>query len=238
MSELNFYDFISFPNRAERDKIRKEFFDFGTLRLCVNDIIPQEITVLSLRMFPVRERVRQKINHFNNNMSYLDLVGLQFAHYYNLFVAEVDKERKEYYDVLFKQSYRNICCEIIMFEEKVKDYLRFVYHLNSEEFLHDDRLMKQLHREFVKTDYGKAFESVVKTYHTDSNIKKVIKDRNDEIHNETTLLTHFDTHSDINNKIYYERVRGCLITMLELRDAFQEFLSKCYPDIKHVSCMF
>lgn len=99
MAELNFYDFISFPNRVERDKIRQEFFDFGTLRLCADDIIPQENAVLSLSTFSVRERIEQKINHFNNNMSYLDLAGLQFAHYYHLFIAETDKDRKEYIEM-------------------------------------------------------------------------------------------------------------------------------------------
>lgn len=238
MAELNFYDFISFPNRAERDKIRQKFFDFGTLRLCSESIIPQENAVLSSNTFSVKERVEQKINYFNNNMSYLDLAGLQFAHYYNLFIAETDKDRKGYYDALFKQSYRNMCCEIAVVEEKVKDFLRFVYHLNEKEYLHDDKLMKQLYREFAKTDYGKVFGRVVKAYHANNDIEKAIDDRNDEIHNETTLLTHFDTHSDINNKIYYDRIKNCLTTMLELRNAFQKFLSKRYPDIKHASCAF
>lgn len=76
MAKLNFYDFISFPNRVERDKIRQKFFDFGSLRLFTDVIIPQENAVLSLSAFSVRERVKQKINHFNNNMSYLDLAGL------------------------------------------------------------------------------------------------------------------------------------------------------------------
>lgn len=238
MAELNFYDFISFPNRVERDKIRQKFFDFGTLRLFSDSIIPQENAVLSLSAFSVRERVKQKINHFNNNMSYLDLAGLQFAHYYNLFIAETDKDRKEYSDALFKQSYRNMCCEIAVFEEKVKDFLRLVYHLNNKEFLFDDKLIKELKREFAKTDYGKEFSGAVEKYHTNSSIEQAIKNRNDEIHNETTLLTHLDTHSDTNNKMYYDRVKNCLIAMLELRNAFQVFLSKRYPDIKHTSCAF
>lgn len=82
------------------------------------------------------------------------------------------------------------------------------------------------------------FGRVVKAYHANNDIEKAIDDRNDEIHNETTLLTHFDTHSDINNKIYYDRIKNCLTTMLELRNAFQKFLSKRYPDIKHASCAF
>lgn len=238
MVDLNFYDFISFPNRAERDKIRQEFFDFGALRLCVNSVIPQENAVLTLRTFSVKERVEQEINHFNNNMSYLDLAGLQFAHYYNLFVAETDKNRKEYCDALFKQSYRNMCCEIAVVEEKVKDFLRCVYHLDKDKTQNDNKLIQELKREFAKTDYGILFGSAVEIYHTNSDIEKVIKDRNDEIHNETTLLTHLDTHSDVNNKMYYDRIRNCLIAMLELINAFQEFLCKRYPDIKYASCVF
>lgn len=131
-----------------------------------------------------------------------------------------------------------MCCEIAVFEEKVKDFLRLVYHLNNKEFLYDDKLIKELKREFAKTDYGKEFSGAIEKYHTNSSIKQAIKNRNDEIHNETTLLTHLDTHSDTNNKMYYDRVKNCLIAMLELRNAFQVFLSKRYPDIKHTSCAF
>lgn len=238
MAELNFYDFISFPNRAERDKIRQEFFDFGALRLCSDSIIPQENTVLTLSTFSVRERMEQKINHFNNNMSYLDLAGLQFAHYYNLFGVETDKDKKVYYDTLFKQSYRNMCGEIAVFEEKVKDVLRFVYHLDRAKTQNDKKLKQELNREFAKNGYGQLFGVAVDKYHTNSDIGKAIKDRNDEIHNETSLLTRFDTHSDVNNKRYYDRISNCLTAMLELRNAFQEFLSKRYPDIKYTSCVF
>ena len=123
MNGLNFFDFISFPDRAERDKIRREFFDFSILRLCGETIIPQENSILTLGKFAVKNRVEQKINHFNNNMSYLDLAGFQFAHYYDLFVEETNVDKKDYYDALFKQSYRNMCCEIAVFEEKIKDFL-------------------------------------------------------------------------------------------------------------------
>lgn len=232
MEQLNFYDFISFPNRTERDKIRRDFFDFNALRLCEDDIIPHGNAVSTLCTFSVKERVSQKINHFNNNMSYLDLAGLQFSHYYNLFITETNKARKEYYDVLFKQAYRNMCCEIIVFKEKVTDFLRFVYHIKQK------NIISVLNREFEKTDYGKVFNIAVQCFWADKNIGIVAKDRNDETHNETTLLTRYDTNSDINNKIYFERIKSCLFLMLELRDAFQKFLVKRYPDIKHASCTF
>lgn len=96
--------------------------------------------------------------------------------------------------------------------------------------------MQRLKREFVKTDYGKLFGDAVKIYHTNSDIKIVIQNRNDEIHNETSLLMYLDTYRDVNNKIAFDKIKNCLVAMFELKNAFQELLIKRYPDIKYASC--
>lgn len=235
MGELNFYDFISFPNREERDKIRRDFFDFGVLHLSEKEIVPNERKVPTLNEFSKRDIIHYKIVFFNNNMSYLDLAGLQFAHYYNLFLLESDNDKRTIREILFKQAYRNMCVEVKVLEEKIKDFLRFIYNMSLKDTKSDCKFLKILGNELSKTEYGKIFWRAIKRYWRDGNIQKITADRNDETHNETCLLTSLDSESDTNNKKYFETIKGSLIAALELKKAFQDFLEKSYPDLRIIS---
>lgn len=237
MEKPNYYDFISFPNQEERDKIRQEFFDFNSLRLCQEDIVSQEKKIYSFSELAERETISRKIIFFNNNIIYLDMSGLQFAHYYNLFVAESDKQKKLYYDLLFKQAYRNMCIEIMTFEEKIKNFLRFVYHFGLQDTKSNRKFLKKLKKKLLQTEYGKIFWEALDSYWNRSGIKKIKANRNNEIHNSTNLLTLLDHECDSNNKTYFEKIKSALITVLKLKNSFQVFLIKVYPDMKNISML-
>ena len=214
-----------------------KIFDFGTLRLCIDEIIPHGEETHPLGELSKRKSLFDKIIFFNNNLSYLDLVGLQFTHYYNLFVAESDNGKKSFYDVLFKQAYRNMCVEIKVLEEKIKDFLRFVYNFNPESTKYTDDFLEKLEAKLSETDYGKILWKAIERYWQNANIKKITDDRNDEIHNETTLLTSLDADSATNNASYFNTIKGSLIAIYELKNSFQNFLIKVYPDIKILRCV-
>lgn len=232
MGKLNYYDFVSFPDREEREKIHQNFFDFGVLRLCENEIIPHDKETYHFKEIPRREAMRHKIKFFNNNTTYLDEAELLFVHYYNLFETENDSDKKLRYDILFKRAYRNMCMEIKAVEEKIKDFLRFVYNLSLEETMSDCKFINQLCKKLVVTEYGLKFKTAIHRYWGNINIKEITKVRNDETHNETSLLVSLDDNSENNNKIFFERIKNSLLAMLELRNELQEFLVKIYPDIK------
>lgn len=237
MDRLSYYDFISFPNQEKRDKIRQDFFDFRTLRLCIDDIIPREKETYSFDELSKRKSLFNKIIFFNNNLSYLDLAGLQFVQYYNLFVVEKDNEKKSFYNLLFKQAYRNMCIETKVLEEKIKDFLRLVFGFSPESTKYTDDFLEKLKAKLSGLNYGEIFWEAINRYWKNRNIQKITTVRNNEIHNETTLLTALDAESETTNKLYFVTIKNSLTAILKLKIAFQEFLVKIYPELHIAQCV-
>lgn len=222
--EVNYYDCIEFPAREQREQYKQSYFDAKNLRLEFNSIFEQPTNSQNLYKSYRLLLFQDKIMDFNNIVSYFDLAVLRLAHYYARLV-QCNKAEFIVYQTLFRQAYRNIGCEVFVYEEKIKDLLRFVYSMNKKSTKSNRKFFKSLKQKCQGTSYGKKFyEFLQKDYRADENVKVVRKIRNDEVHNSTNLLKDYGNYNAEYNHKIYETVRACLHSLCELRKSFDDFL--------------
>lgn len=223
MKHLNYFDYISFPDRKERDKIRQSYFDTHNLRISELDFqnLSEKHSIATLKEFDKYTKLNSKILKFNNMVVYLDLAILQMANYFDLLSVTQNEEEKTMYDALYRQACRNVSCEVYVYEEKVKDFMRFVLKLDKVKC---DKSMVALKSACNQVPYGKEFLIVTDVYHTNKNVISIKKLRNDEVHNSTDLLMDYKEKNATYNNNLYQKIRLCLLAMLELRNGLNSFI--------------
>lgn len=216
----NFYDYIIFPKREEREKIKKTFFNALDLRL---KKLIEEKTKKSLS-----KELVEKITIFNNNLAYLDLNILKMVNYYNLMKDSSDEEEKNIYQILFLFGCRDVSCEMFIYEEKIKDLLRFVYKFDIEEQRKYKKFYINLKKK-SKKEHRKHFYKYLSQYKNNKEITAIKGIRNDEVHNSTDMV-----YIKREELIYYENLyklfeKG-LNVILELKQEFEKLLIEEYKD--------
>ena len=223
---VNYYDYIAFPSRVQREQYKQNYFDSQKLRLKLDDNFELiDNYIYSHTQQCGEQSFQNKVVYFNNTVVYFDLAILRFAHYYTM-LMQCNESDIKVYQVLFRQAYRNISCEVYIYEEKVKDLLRFIFSMNKEDTQYDGAFLIALKESCYKTSYGKEFyHFATNNYHKDKNVQAVIKVRNDEVHNSTKLLKDYgDYNIEYNHKIN-ETVQACLNKLCDLRKALEKFLT-------------
>lgn len=216
----NFYDYIIFPKREEREKIKKTFFN--TLDLRLKKLIDKN-TKKSLS-----KELVEKITIFNNNIAYLDLNILKMVNYYNLMKDSSDEEEKNIYQILFLFGCRDVSCEMFIYEEKIKDLLRFVYKFDIEEQKEHKKFYINLKKK-SKKEHRKNFYKYLSQYKNNKEITAIKEIRNDEVHNSTDMV-----YIKREELIYYENLyrlfeKG-LNVIIELKQEFEKLLIEEYKD--------
>lgn len=216
----NFYDYIIFPKREEREKIKKTFFNALDLRL---KKLIEEKTKKSLS-----KELVEKITIFNNNLAYLDLNILKMVNYYNLMKDSSDEEEKNIYQILFLFGCRDVSCEMFIYEEKIKDLLRFIYEFDKEEQKKFNNFYINLKKK-SKKEHRKNFYKYLSQYKNNEEITAIKEIRNDEVHNSTDMV-----YIKREELIYYENLyrlfeKGLNI-ILELKQEFEKLLVEEYKD--------
>lgn len=216
----NFYDYIIFPKREEREKIKKTFFNALDLRL---KKLIEEKTKKSLS-----KELVEKITIFNNNLAYLDLNILKMVNYYNLMKGSSDEEEKNIYQILFLFGCRDVSCEMFVYEEKIKDLIRFVYEFNLDEIENYSDFISQLKKKSI-SGHRQFFYKYLKKYIKNKEIVEIKEIRNNEVHNSTDMV-----YIKREELIYYENLyrlfeKGLNI-ILELKQEFEKLLVEEYKD--------
>lgn len=226
MEHLNYFDYISFPNSTERDKIRTTYFDTHKLRISEVDLdkLSDNYSLSTLNEYNKYSKLNSKILNFNNIVVYLDFAILQMVNYFDLLSATQNEEEKSIYDALFRQACRNVSCEVYVYEEKIKDFMRFILKLDKQKTKYDFAFLKALKKACNKTSYGKEFLIVTETYHANENVSAITNLRNDEVHNSTDLLMNFAEENVAYNNELYQKIKLCLNAMLELRNGLYSFI--------------
>lgn len=220
MEHLNYFDYISFPDRAERDKIRTTYFDTNELRIpeVGFDNLSDSHSLATLTEFDKYYKLNSKILNFNNMVVYLDLAILKMVNYFDLLSTTQNEEEKTIYDALYRQACRNVSCEVYVYEEKTKDFLRYILKFDRNKTKSDIKFLRALEKACNSISYGNEFLVVADTYHKNENVISIKDLRNDEVHNSTTdLLMDYKEKNSIYNNNLYKKIRLCLLAMLELK---------------------
>ncbi len=225
MEHLNYFDYISFPDRKERDKIRQSYFDTHNLRISELDFknLSEKHSIATLKEFDKYAELNSKILNFNNTVVYLDLAILKMVNYYDLLVTNQNKDEITMYETLYRQSCRNVSCEIYIYEEKIKDFLRYIFDLNIEKTKSDTKFIVELKKACEKITNGNNFLLATNTYHTNENVIAIKKLRNDEVHNTSYLLTDYKAKNLTYDNELYLKIKHCLQAMLELKNSLYNF---------------
>lgn len=222
MEHLNYFDYISFPDRAQRDKIRATYFNIRELRICSLDFdaLYDKGKLDNLKLFAMYSKLKDKMNYFNNTVVYLELAVLKMANYFDLLKNDIkDEEEKVIREILYRQSCRNVSCEVYIYEEKIKDFLRYIFKFDKAKTKSDNMFFKALGKACKNVPYGKEFLAATETYHNNENVIAIKALRNDEVHNSTKLLmTLEEENSAANNNDLYQKIKGCLNAMAELKN--------------------
>ena len=226
MEHLNYFDYISFPDRTERDKIRTTYFDTHDLRIPEVDFdkFSDNHSLATLKEFDKYYKLNSKILNFNNVVVYLDLAILKMVNYFDLLSATQNEEEKTIYDALYRQACRNVSCEVYVYEEKIKDFLRYIFKFDKEQTKGDRYFLEALNKACKNIPYGKEFLVIADTYHKNENVISIINLRNDEVHNSTDLLMNYEEKNAIYNNNLYQKIRLCLLAMLELRNGLYSLI--------------
>lgn len=246
MATTNLFDYIVFPEQQSREKVRKEYFDTQNLFLNIQPYLTlnnlsEKITVNDIFIDSVFEVVnndlREKIRRFNNDIIYLTLSLMKMWNYYDLF-KKTNGEEKEINGILFRREARCVCCEIFMYEEKIKNMTRQIFNLDTQETRQTKDLMKELKEIAKSNSYVKSFCKIAKQYFQYPYVKFVMDIRNDEIHNNSRLDEYSDTIKLVDGSIatcsafyaisnydLYNNIRQTLEAQLVLKESLQNILN-------------
>lgn len=230
---MNYYDYICFPNKSQRIEIKDKFFDTRKLRIDKHEYkhLTNETHKFSTKFEKINS-LYQKIQHFNNNLTYLDIAMLEMCNYFNLFSLS-NNECKEIYETLFRQSYRNVCCEIYIYEEKLKNLIGFILKINNKKYKkiqknntkknaeNNTNFIKSLRKICSKIPNGNKLITAVENYRKNKNVESIKNIRNDEVHNSIHIIED-DVNTD--NSVIYEQIKKCLLSMIELKDDLISYL--------------
>ena len=170
----------------------------------------------------------EKITIFNNNLAYLDLNILKMVNYYNLMKGSSDEEEKNIYQILFLFGCRDVSCEMFVYEEKIKDLIRFVYEFNLDEIENYSDFISQLKKKSI-SGHRQFFYKYLKKYIKNKEIVEIKEIWNNEVHNSTDMV-----YIKREELIYYENLyrlfeKGLNI-ILELKQEFEKLLVEEYKD--------
>lgn len=219
-----YFDYISFPDREKRDYIRKTFFDTQCLKIDEQSVSSIDITTSDFDKFDFTYKLRNKVLFFNNTVCYLELAILQMVNYFYLFDEKSDSEDLLCYSLLYRQSCRNVSCEIFIYEEKIKDIICLIIkHVNCLKKLDDKKLMSEFTKVCKNTPYRLIFLDAIKEYHKNENVVEIKNFRNNEVHNESNLFINYENNAQFNNYLF-NKIQNCLFAMVKLKTCFESFL--------------
>ena len=246
MATTNLFDYMVFPTQQSREKAKKQYFDTQKLFLNIQPYLTlnnlsENITVNDIFIDSVFEVInndlREKIRRYNNDIIYLTLSLMKMWNYYDL-LKKTSGEEKEINEILFRREARCVCCEIFMYEEKIKNLTRQIFNLKSDKTRHLNDLINEMKKIKDTTDYIKSYCEIGKQYLNYSYVKFVKKIRNDEIHNNSRLDEYSDTIKladgsiatcsafyAISNYELYNNIRQTLEAQLVLKESLQNILN-------------
>lgn len=246
METTNLFDYIVFPTKQSRQKSKKEYFDTQKLFLDVQPYLTlnnlsKNITVNNIFLDGIFETInndlREKIRRFNNDIIYLTLSLMKMWNYYDL-LQITNGEDKEINEIFFRREARCVCCEIFMYEEKIKNMIRQILGFDIKKTQKTGVLMSKLQIEGKSNKYVKDFYEIAKQYINYPYVKFVMDIRNDEIHNNSRL----DEYTDImklkgdliaecspffiiSNSALYNNIRQTLEAQVVLKESLQNILN-------------
>ena len=246
MTTTNLFDYIVFPTKQNRQKVKKEYFDTKRLFLDIQPYLTlnnlsKNITVNNIFLDGVFETInndlREKVRRYNNDIIYLTLSLMRMWNYYDLMNKTYDED-KEINEILFRREARCVCCEIFMYEENIKNMIRQIFNLATQETRQTKDLKKELQEIAKSNNYVKSFCDIAKQYFKYPYVKFVKDIRNDEIHNNSRL----DKYTDImelqggliaecnpffiiSNADLFNNIRQTLEAQLVLKESLQNILN-------------
>ena len=246
MNMKNFFNYMVFPTQQSREKVRKEYFDTQKLFLDIKpylklnnltDNIVVNTTFTNSAFETINIDLREKVRRHNNDIYYLTISLMKMCNYYDL-MNNTCGEDKEANEILFRKEARCVCCEIFMYEEKIKNLTRQIFNLKSYKTRHLNDLINELEKIEDTNDYIKSYCEIGKQYLNYSYIKFVKKIRNDEIHNNSGLDEYKDTMElaggviatcslfyAISDYELYHNIRQTLEAQLVLKQSLQNILN-------------
>lgn len=222
----NYFDYISFPDKEQRDWTRNNFFDTKYLRINQNILNSKNMAITNLNNQYLVRCLKRKIINFNNTVVYLDLAILQMVNYYKLFKTANCKDEELIYATLFKQTSRNVACEIFVYEEKIKNILNYITTcLNGKNEIDDKDLFKEFKKACKNRLYCLEFSKLLNNYRIDKAVEEIRDFRNAEVHNESDLFIDYDNYNSSFNDNLLNKIKLCLDKMIALNSGLNKFLS-------------
>ena len=241
---LDLFELQAFPNHEQQKDTIDNYFDTQLLwvdikKYCAKNNLSEKITVSGFGgLFETANQdFREKVRKFNNSIFYLTTSIFRFTNYYRLWKECSEKERKTYLCIWCRYEARNVCNEIFMYEEKVKNLLRSLFALDPQQTRRNDAFMKELQKIATTNPLVKTFCDEISNYLKDPDVTFVTNIRNDEIHNDSPLdeFTDIVQYSPtrwaitkpyyvVNNQTLYEKIKKCLEALLHITNALQDII--------------
>ena len=241
---LDLFELQAFPNHEQQKDTIDNYFDTQLLwvdikKYCAKNNLSEKITVswFGGLFETANQDFREKVRKFNNSIFYLTTSIFRFTNYYRLWKECSEKERKTYLCIWCRYEARNVCNEIFMYEEKVKNLLRSLFALDPKQTRKNDAFMKALQKIATTNPLVKAFCDEISNYLKDPDVTFVTNIRNDEIHNDSPLDEFTDIvqynptwwaitkpYYVVNNQTLYENIKKCLEALLHITNALQNII--------------
>ena len=249
MNDYNIYDFISFPDRAIRDRARAEYFDVQKLKLCA-DVYKKNNPIASESTLKIKknnecisidgrsdESLTEALRRINNQVAMSDLTLLSLYSYYNN-LQEYPLEDKRYalYEILYRYECMHACLNYYNIQEKYKSIIRTIYKMDPEKTKTNKAFLKAIKKIKNKPIDLENFYQVCLKIHNNKDYQFVISIRNDETHNIPCLdeiifkkkdrngVSIFGTYYVKDNKKLYDGIKGAYIAMLDIKNAVQNII--------------
>ena len=150
------------------------------------------------------------------------------VNYFNLLQETENNEDKENYEILYRQSCRNVSCEIYVYIEKINDILlpivKQILRINKINKWH---FCDKLKIACQKVPYGTKFAEVIDEYRENKSVKAIRTLRNDEVHNESILMINYNDNAQFNHCLY-DSILCCLQETARVKEEFQKFIAIHY----------
>lgn len=128
----------------------------------------------------IHDNLRDKLRRVNNSVIYLGNAVNGLTNYYLLLKQETKEEQKNIYQNLYRQMCRNVCIELHVYFEKVKTLIRYYFDFKGNV----QNGLKTISHNYVEI---KNLLDVYTEIVNNPVFNKVMRIRNDEIHNESSI---------------------------------------------------
>lgn len=246
MAITNFLDNVTYPDFQQREDILTQYFDTKMLQLDLEPFlklnnltskITADFFASKSLFYTVNKDLREFVRRYNNDVFYITDSIFRMVNYYNLTNSSINKDERIIYELLYRKAARCLCCEIFMYEEKIKNLIRIILNFDKSKTKKYDKFKQELKRQSKNNTNVRNFRKTYNKYEQNSYIKFIKQIRNDEIHNDSIIDKYTDTetlapgvtstvriHFVISNETLYNNIQQALLQQAKLKDSLQLIL--------------